>query len=103
MAQIHKRSLEGTVKVDGADYAWRVHREPLWATVDGAKGVCIAVEPREDPQKILLLEYPFPPPSRHMQRPKVSPQDIAVQVARAIAAGWNPESRGKPFTYMVEN
>lgn len=97
-----KRSMEDVAKVDGVAYRWHIHREPQWASVDGAKGLCIAVQHEENPQKTLLLEYPFPKPSRHAQRPKVSKQDVALQIAKAIADGWEPESRGKPYTYMIE-
>jgi hypothetical protein len=97
-----KRSMEDVATVDGVKYRWQIHREPQWATVDGGKGLCISVQHEENPQKVLLLEYPFPKPSRHAQRPKVSKHDVAVQIGKAIEAGWEPESRGKPFTYMIE-
>ena len=97
-----KRDLSDIATVDGQKFIWRVHREPQWSSVDGAKGLCLAIEPEENPQKILLLEYPFPPPSRHAQRPKISKSDVALRIAQAIEAGWNPESRGKPFTYIIE-
>ena len=47
------------------------------------------------------MEYPFPPPNRHQQRPKVSKSDVAVRIKEAIEAGWDPESRGKPFSYII--
>lgn len=97
-----KRSMEDTAVIDGVKYRWHIHREPQWASVDGAKGLCISVQHEENPQKVLLLEYPFPKPSRHAQRPKVSKHDVAIQIGKAIEAGWEPESRGKPFTYMIE-
>ena len=97
-----KRDMSDVCVIDGVAYRWHVHREPQWASVDGAKGLCIAVEPVEDAQKILLMEYPFPPPNRHQQRPKISKTDVAVRIKEAMAAGWNPESRGKPFTYIIE-
>lgn len=97
-----KRDLGDIAVIDGVAYSWRVYREPQWSSVDGAKGLCISVEPQEDPQKILLMEYPFPPPNRHQQRPKISKTDVAQRIREAIEAGWNPESRGKPFTYIIE-
>jgi hypothetical protein len=97
-----KRDLGDIAIIGGVPYCWRVHREPQWSSVDGPKGLCIAVEPQDNPQKILLLEYPFPPPNRHQQRPKISKSDVALRIKQAMDAGWNPESRGKPFTYIID-
>lgn len=98
-----KRQMEDVAIVEGVKFRWHIHREPQWATVDGAKGLCISVQHEENPQKVLLLEYPFPPPNRHQQRPKVNKQDVAKRIGQAIEAGWEPESRGKPFTYMIQD
>ena len=90
-----KRSLDGVVMVGGVDYRWSVHREPLWCTEDGYwKGLAIAVEPVEAPQRQLIIEYPFPPGwkgfgtmgRRHM-RPQISRSDIATRISQAMEAG----------------
>jgi len=35
------------------------------------------------------------------QRPKLSEKTIEAGIRQALAAGWDPESRGKTFVYNV--
>src|ERR1700722_1455850 len=100
-----RRSLEGTVFVDGVAFSWRLHREPQWCTADGWKGVAIAVEHAKAPVRTLIIEFPFEIQSHrstpHRQRPKLPEKAIAAHIRGAIAQGWHPESRGKPFIFEV--
>jgi hypothetical protein len=105
-----KRSVGGRVTIDGADYIWSLRREPQWyPPLKAWVGVVITVEPAEDPQKLLIIEYPMPenwkgmgPMGHRMPRPAIDSSDFANQIARALAAGWDPGSRGKPFVFDVE-
>ncbi len=102
MAQYHKRQLGDVIVVDGEELRWHVHREPQQSSVDGTKGLSIAVEDARKPQRQLLLEFPYVfRPNRQGQRPKINNREVAEQVAMAMAAGWDPGSRGKPFAYQV--
>ena len=96
-----RRSLEGTVSVDGTTFSWRLHREPQWCTADGWRGVAIAVELAKTPGRELILEFPFEVNSHrstpHRQRPRLQEKTIEAHIRSAIAQGWHPESRGKPF------
>jgi hypothetical protein len=53
----------------------------------------------------LILEYPFPNKRagngspQIPQRPKFSVKTIEADVRRAVAFGWDPLSRGKPFVF----
>jgi hypothetical protein len=55
----------------------------------------------------LILEYPFPKKRNSVglpqipQRPKFSPKTVEVDVRKAVAAGWDPASRGKAFIFKV--
>ena len=100
-----KRTLHGQVSVDGEEYAWRLHREPQWCTADGWRGMVIAVN-HIDGQREALLEWPMPKSGSHSvpyrQRPKVDAPVLKAAIRRAIEAGWEPLSRGKPVAVLVE-
>jgi hypothetical protein len=55
----------------------------------------------------LILEYPFPKKVVSIgipqlpQRPKFSVKTIEADVRQAMAAGWEPASRGKTFVFKV--
>jgi hypothetical protein len=102
-----KRSIEADVIVDGFSLKWRLHREQQWCTADGWKGVSIHVKVAKGTFRELFLEYPpaqtqkpgwvrMEPLQQHIQ-----PRRIEGHIRLAMAAGWNPNSRGKPFVYEV--
>ena len=69
------RKPELDLEVDGQAYVWRVQRQPVWST-DAAswRGMAIAVS--------ALL--------------------VAQAITSAIAAGWDPLSRGKTVAFLVD-
>jgi hypothetical protein len=108
MTQLARRDIGGTLLVDGETFGWRVEREPQWCTVDGYRGLTLLVERLADPRRSLLIEYPFPrawkgfgTQGRKVQRPQIQPQDVAVRIAEAMAQGYDPDRRGKPFLFKV--
>src|SRR4051794_28282680 len=98
-----KRTLQGQVAVDGQEYAWRLHREPQWCTADGWRGMVIAVN-HIDGQREALLEWQMPKSGSHSvpyrQRPKVDGPVLKAAIRKAIEAGWEPLSRGKPLAVL---
>jgi hypothetical protein len=100
------RSNDSFITVDGSEFRWRVHREPQWCTADGWKGLSICIELAEgSPHRQLLLQYPFEVKERgstpHRQRPQISEARLTANIRQAVAAGWKPDSRGKPFVFDV--
>jgi hypothetical protein len=96
--------LAGTVTVDGSLYEWELRREPQWGESDGWKGMAVALR-QKDTQREALIE--FPPPKRllkGLQRGRLQISDAVVSrgIRAALAAGWEPESRGKPVVFMVD-
>ncbi len=98
---------EGIVNVQGVDYRWSVHRQPTWATGRfeqyELRGLAILVEPLQASRRQLILEFSIDS-SRHGDMPQhqrfhIHPGRLTQSIADAIEAGWNPESRGKPFTH----
>ena len=99
-----KRTAEGVLDVDGTLLQWRLVSEPQWTTEHGAKGICFSVQAQEGSHRELLLEYPFEQPGRmpmFPQRPAFSAKTLEADVRRAVAAGWEPLSRGKAFLYLI--
>jgi len=57
-------------------------------------------------QREAVLEFPPPPQPRFGGAPlkpaQIAPDLVAKAIASAIAAGWEPLSRGRTVTFMVD-
>ncbi|HEX8415629.1 MAG TPA: hypothetical protein VF637_17375 [Sphingomicrobium sp.] len=100
---VHTRSLAGIVEIDGLKFEWQLQREPQF-TGDGWKGMTVSLR-QVDSQREALLE--FPTPKRLLKglpkgRSQINDAIAARGVRAALAAGWEPTSRGKPMTFMVD-
>lgn len=98
------RSTAGTVDVDGVAYDWRLQREPHLSDDEGWKGMTISLLQR-DAKREALLE--FPAPKRLLQglpRGRLQLDDATISrcVRAAVAAGWDPTSRGRPVVVVVD-
>jgi len=103
-----KRLIEHEVTLNGHKLVWRLHREQQNSTVDGWVGVSIHVRVAEGTRKELYLEFPAVKTQKigytrtdHAIlniRAKVVEQSILL----AMEHGWDPESRGKPFFFMLD-
>ena len=103
---LHTRNLSGSVAVDGHDYVWKLRREPQWCTVDGWRGMTIALR-QKDAQREALLQFPMPAARRsklqpQLRRPQVNSRILENGVRAALAAGWDPNTRGKPVVIDVD-
>lgn len=101
-----KQSAEFEIEVDGEPYVWRLQRKPQWSS-DAAerRGMGIAVRHREG-QREAVLEFPAGPRPK-FGAPRLQPSQIALElvskgIASAILAGWEPLSRGKTVTIVVD-
>jgi hypothetical protein len=101
-----KRTIEGSIDVDGTIMCWRLLSEPQWSTEHGYKGLCITVQVEDENHRELILEYPYPTnkhgsPLPLPQRPNLSVKRVEADVRKTMASGWNPISRGKTFVYHI--
>ena len=109
-----QRTLAEAVTVDGFDLRWEVRSEPQWSTEDGYQGLSITVERTDGTFRELILQYPSPQKKKTVVegrtflmasglalRPKISTKTVEADIRQAIAAGWNPASRGKVFVFYV--
>jgi hypothetical protein len=103
-----KRTIEGEATIDGLPLAWSLTSEPQWSNNEGEgyKGMCISVKVIGQARRELIVEYPFPTgrnglPLPVPQRPPISASLVEASIRQAIAAGWDPGSRGKPFVFYA--
>ena len=101
-----KRTLDGSIPVDGMTLSWNLLSEPLWSTEHGYVGLRVGVRTEDEAYRELILEYPYPKTKGGSalplpQRPSISAKLIEADVRQAMAAGWDPNSRGKVFVHSV--
>ncbi len=105
MAQ-KSRKPEVEITVDGQVYVWRVQRQPVWSTdAAGWRGMALAVRHLEGQREAVLEFPPAPPPRRGtpLIQPSQGPAQVVVRgIESAIAAGWDPLSRGKTVPIVVD-
>jgi len=101
-----KLSPEFAIEIDGQPYVWRLHRLLREAKDPSERrGKAIAVRHLEG-QREAILEFP-PEEQLRFGAPQLKPSQIAPElVARgitsAVAAGWEPLSRGKTVIIVVD-
>ena len=105
MAGIKQRA-EFEIEVGGDPYVWRLQRQPQWSSDPaGQRGMGIAVRHVEG-QREAILEFPPGPRPRfgapQLQPSKIAPELVAKAIASAIAAGWEPLSRGKTVVIVLD-
>jgi hypothetical protein len=102
-----KSSIQSEIKIDGFSLVWNVHREQQWCGADRWKGLAVHVQVVGVARRELFLEYP---PIRTQKdgwsridprRAKITAKRVESHIREAMAAGWDPGSRGKPFVYQV--
>ena len=86
--------------------SWNLLSEPLWSTEHGYVGLRIGVRTEGEAHRELILEYPYPKTKGGSalplpQRPSISAKMIEADIRHAMAAGWEPHSRGKAFVHLV--
>lgn len=101
-----KQIAELEIEVGGEAYVWRLQRVPGWSSdLAGWRGMAIAVRHKEG-QREAVLEFPPGPQPRYgapqLKASQVSPALVATAITSAIAAGWEPLSRGKTITIVVD-
>ncbi|WP_243625949.1 hypothetical protein [Phenylobacterium hankyongense] len=94
------------IEVGGEPYVWRLQRQAQWSSdAAGWRGMAIAVRHKEG-QREAVLEFPPGPQPRYgapqLKASQIAPELVAKAIASAIAAGWEPLSRGKTVAIVVD-
>jgi hypothetical protein len=101
-----KQSPEFEIVVDGEAYVWRLQSQPQWSR-DAAnwRGMAIAVR-HVDGKREAVLEFPPGPQPRfgtpRLRSSQIAQDLVAKAIASALAAGWEPLSRGKTVAIVVD-
>jgi hypothetical protein len=101
-----KQTPEFEIAVGEERYVWRLQRRPHWSSDPAARhGLAIAVRHVEGKREAIIE---FPPAGQPrfgapQFRPEQVPADLVkTAIGSALAAGWEPHSRGKPVTIVVD-
>lgn len=102
----NKHNPEFEITVDGEAYLWRLQRQPAWSSdVAGWRGMAIAVRHAEGKREA-VVEFPPGPQPRYgapqLHATQIPPELVARAIASAVAAGWEPLSRGKTVAIVVD-
>jgi hypothetical protein len=103
-----KRSIQSATSIDGIALVWHLHRDQQLCTNDGWRGVAIHVKVAEGVRRELYLEYPAVQTQKisftrtDSLQQNISRTKVEAHIRQAMAAGWDPGSRGKPYVYEVD-
>jgi hypothetical protein len=102
-----KKQVTSPITSDGLELTWTIRRDTQWSSRDDYQGITISVRKVGPERRELLLKYPFlgvkPNGQWHIpEKLKVTPQIVEAGIREAIEGGWEPDSRGKVFTWFVE-
>jgi hypothetical protein len=97
---------EFDIQIEGEPYVWWLQRKPRWSSaVADRHGMALGVRHKEG-QREAVLEFPYGPQPRlgapQLQATQIDPRLVARAIASALAAGWEPLSRGKTVTIVVD-
>ncbi|MBI1330619.1 MAG: hypothetical protein GC166_12050 [Alphaproteobacteria bacterium] len=102
------RTAEGSVEIDEVVLRWSLIREPHYTPAEGHKGMVFSVKadgPRAFRELVLEFPYPGKKPTgfvKALEVPPIEPSEVEAGIREALAAGWDPVSRGRVFIYEVE-
>lgn len=100
----HARDLKGVIQVGGDDYEREVRRQPQRTIGNEWQGIGIALR-LKDAQREAIVMYPMTMRANRVpnfERRRISVESIRNAIVSAIAAGWDPTSRGKVVVFDVD-
>jgi hypothetical protein len=100
MTKRKKRELSGSLVVDGYPLRWSLKSEQIWSPQGDHVGLRLSVEREDEAHRELVVEYPFREGGR-IERPDIDRERLDSDIRRAMDAGWNPKSRGRPFLFRL--
>ncbi|RYF93653.1 MAG: hypothetical protein EON95_08170 [Caulobacteraceae bacterium] len=97
---------EFEIQVDGEPYIWRLQRQPQWSSdANEFRGMALALRHKEG-QREAIVEFPAGQQPKYgapqLKPALIDPERVGRAIASAIEAGWEPLSRGKTVTIVVD-
>lgn len=92
----------GTVRIEGVEYGWSIHRQPRWTGNGELLGLAVLVKAVHSSGRELILEFSMEsgrPGDMPEQKSRVSNRRLIDSIQNARNAGWDPETRGKYFFF----
>lgn len=101
-----KQNPEFDIDVDGEPYVWRIQRRPAWSSdTAGWRGMALALRHKEGKREAVVEFPPGPQPrfgAPQLQAAQISTDLVKRAIVSAVGAGWDPLSRGKTVTIVVD-
>lgn len=103
MTKRRRRELSGSLVIEGFPLRWTLRSEQIWSADGNHVGLRLSVERADEAHRELILEYPFREmPGGRTERPDMPTDRIEADIRQAMAAGWKPKSRGRPFVFVLD-
>ena len=94
----------GALTVDGIEYFWEFRHASRFDSSVGLCGPSVVVCLRPTHTRDLIIDFPISTfETKGKPRNAVLVRHLTFGIRSALAAGWEPESRGKPFRFDVTN
>jgi hypothetical protein len=89
--------------VDGVTFRWTVRRKPTYHQANGWSPLTFVVEHAVAPASLLVVSLPCAHPGNWLGQPSqaVTPGMVTESIRRAVADGWKPAQRGRPFALTL--
>ena len=92
----------GTLTVDGVEYSWEYRHSSRFDSAFGLCGPSVAVRLRPNRTRDLIIDFPISAfDTKGKPRNAILVGHLTSVIRSALEAGWDPESRGKPFRFNV--
>ncbi len=87
--------------VDGIEYSWENRHGWIFESGVGLRGPSVSVCLQPPRTRELIVDFPFWAFGNKTPKKTVLVRHLAAAIRAALSAGWEPESRGKPFRINV--
>lgn len=94
------------INIDASQYRWLIRKKTTYTqSVYGSGKLSVAVELADEPGTTLYIytDRPHPHDIKTEKVIPILPSDVSNWINQALALGWEPSKKGKPFNTSVNN
>ena len=93
-----------TLTVDGIEYSWERRHSSFFESGVGLRGLSVTVCLLPTQTRELIVDFPYSAFGMETApKNSVLVRHLAAAIRAALSAGWESESRGKPFRFCVSD